>query len=156
MLQDPLLRLAALEAAGQERVPFTTGILIGACVGGGWGGGRSCVFRATKGQLSPLPALSLDTCPICAAAHPPACMHAAGIGEGRLDRLEALLHIRRLHRRYGHVQEVIIQNFVPKQGTAMAAWAAPPLSELLWTVAMARLLLGPQVRDRGFGCGGME
>lgn len=42
-------------------------------------------------------------------------------------------------------QEVIIQNFRAKQGTAMAAAPEPPLSELLWTVALARLLLGPKV-----------
>jgi FO synthase len=42
-------------------------------------------------------------------------------------------------------QEVIIQNFRAKQGTAMAASPEPPLSELLWTVALARLLLGPQM-----------
>lgn len=41
------------------------------------------------------------------------------------------------------LQEVIVQNFVPKQGTAMASSPRPPLSELLWTVAMARLVLGP-------------
>lgn len=42
-------------------------------------------------------------------------------------------------------QEVIIQNFRAKQGTAMAVSKEPPLSELLWTVAVARLLLGPEV-----------
>jgi FO synthase len=69
----------------------------------------------------------------------------AGIGETRLDRVEALLHIRGLHSRWGHIQEVIVQSFRAKQGTAMAAAPEPPLSELLWTVAVARLLLGPQV-----------
>lgn len=42
-------------------------------------------------------------------------------------------------------QELIIQNFVPKKGTAMEAAPRPPLSELLWTVAVARLLFGPEV-----------
>ncbi len=65
-----------------------------------------------------------------------------GIGETRVERLEALLAIRRLHERYGHIQEVIIQNFRAKPGTRMAAAPEPPLEELLWTCAAARLLLG--------------
>jgi FO synthase len=75
----------------------------------------------------------------------------AGIGESRVDRLRDLLHIRRLHRRYGHIQELIVQNFRAKRGTSMQAAPEPPLSELLWTVAAARLLLGPQARCCG-GC----
>lgn len=69
----------------------------------------------------------------------------AGIGESRRDRLHDLLSIRGLHRRYGHIQEVIVQNFRAKKGTAMAGAPEPPLSELLWSVAAARLLLGPGV-----------
>lgn len=42
-------------------------------------------------------------------------------------------------------QELIIQNFVPKKNTAMAAVAEPPFTELLWTVAVARLLFGPSM-----------
>ena len=45
------------------------------------------------------------------------------------------------HRRHGHVQEVIVQNFLPKPGTGMAAAPACPGEELLWTTAVARLLL---------------
>jgi FO synthase len=68
-----------------------------------------------------------------------------GIGESRADRLEALEAIAASHRRHGHVQEVIVQNFVPKPGTAM--WAAPacPPEEELWSLAVARLLLPPDV-----------
>jgi FO synthase len=68
-----------------------------------------------------------------------------GIGESRADRVEALEAIAASHRRHGHVQEVIIQNFVPKPGTAM--WAAPacPPEEELWALAVARLLLPPEV-----------
>ncbi len=66
-----------------------------------------------------------------------------GIGETRAERLEALLAIRDLHERYGHVQEVIVQNFRAKPGTKMAAHPEPPLEELLWTCAAARLVLGP-------------
>ena len=69
-----------------------------------------------------------------------------GIGERRADRLDALAAIAASHRRHGHVQEVIVQNFRPKPGTAM--WAAPacPPDEHLWTLAAARLLLPADVR----------
>jgi len=89
----PALRLATLAAAGEEQVPFTTGILI-------------------------------------------------GIGETRAERLDALHAIRELADRYGHVQEVIVQNFRAKPGTRMAGAAEPPLEELMWTIAAARLVLG--------------
>ncbi len=91
----PALRLETIAAAGEERVPFTTGILI-------------------------------------------------GIGETRVERLDALLAIRELADRYGHVQEVIVQNFRAKPGTRMASAPEPPLEELLWTIAVARLVLGPR------------
>src|SRR5512132_1591021 len=68
-----------------------------------------------------------------------------GIGESRVERLEALAAIAAAHRRHGHVQEVIVQNFRPKPGTAMAAAPAPPLEEYLWTIAAARLLLDPSI-----------
>src|SRR5436190_3997067 len=89
----PAARIATIEAAGEERVPFTTGILI-------------------------------------------------GIGETRTERLDALRAIRDLADRYGHVQEVIVQNFRAKQGTPMAHAPEPPLEELLWTIAVARIVLG--------------
>src|SRR6266508_6696440 len=92
----PAARLATIAAAGEERVPFTTGILI-------------------------------------------------GIGETRAERIEALVAIRRLAERYGHVQEVIVQNFRAKAGTRMADAPEPALDELLWTIAVARILLGPRV-----------
>jgi FO synthase len=90
----PAARLATLRAAGEARVPFTTGILI-------------------------------------------------GIGETRAERLEALWAIRELGASFGHVQEVIIQNFRAKAGTRMATAPEPTLDELLWTVAAARIVLGP-------------
>jgi FO synthase len=68
-----------------------------------------------------------------------------GIGESRADRLEALEAIAASHRRHGHVQEVIVQNFVPKPGTAMWAAAPCPPEEELWALAAARLLLPPEV-----------
>ena len=65
-----------------------------------------------------------------------------GIGETRAERLEALFAIRDLHRRYGHIQEVIVQNFRAKPGTKRAGAAEPDLDDLLWTIASARLILG--------------
>ncbi len=90
--KDPARRLATLEAAGEERIPFTTGLLV-------------------------------------------------GIGESRADRLATLEAIAASHRRHGHVQEVIVQNFLPKPGTAMHRSAACPTDEFLWTIAAARLVL---------------
>ena len=64
-----------------------------------------------------------------------------GIGESRADRLVALEAIADSHRRSGHVQEVIVQNFLPKAGTAMHRAPACPEDDYLWTVAAARLVL---------------
>jgi 7,8-didemethyl-8-hydroxy-5-deazariboflavin synthase CofG subunit len=66
-----------------------------------------------------------------------------GIGETRAERVEALLAIRELHARYGHVQEVIVQNFRVKPGIPMAGHPEPSFEELRRTLAVARLLLGP-------------
>jgi FO synthase len=65
-----------------------------------------------------------------------------GIGETRRERIAALLHLRELHHRHGHLQEIIVQNFRAKAGTRMAGHAEPALAEHLWTVAVARILLG--------------
>lgn len=92
----PAARLEVLRLAGEARVPFTTGLLI-------------------------------------------------GIGETRQERIDTLLAIRDLHARYGHVQEVIVQNFRAKSGTRMSAAPEPSLEEHLWTIAMARLILGPDM-----------
>ncbi|NMG76463.1 5-amino-6-(D-ribitylamino)uracil--L-tyrosine 4-hydroxyphenyl transferase CofH [Aromatoleum diolicum] len=66
-----------------------------------------------------------------------------GIGETRLERIEALLALRELHDIHGHLQEIIIQNFRAKPRTAMARAPEPELGEQLWTIAMARLIFGP-------------
>ena len=92
--KTPDRRLATLEAAGIERVPFTTGILV-------------------------------------------------GIGETRTERVDALLAIAASHARHGHVQEVIVQNFLPKSGTAMHRNEPCDPDEFLWTIAAARVILGP-------------
>jgi FO synthase len=87
--KHPAARLETLRLAGEARVPFTSGILI-------------------------------------------------GIGETRLERLEALQALAAAGRQ---LQEVIVQNFRAKPGTGMAAAPEPPLEELLWTIAVARLVL---------------
>ncbi|GAX85427.1 hypothetical protein CEUSTIGMA_g12843.t1 [Chlamydomonas eustigma] len=68
-----------------------------------------------------------------------------GIGETRQDRLLALLAIRDMHEEYGHIQEVIVQNFRAKKGTAMYNHPEPDLEELLWTVSAARIILGSEM-----------
>lgn len=90
----PAVRLATLERAGEARVPFTTGILI-------------------------------------------------GIGETRRERIESLLALRALHERHGHIQEIIVQNFRAKTDTLMRESPEPDLDDMLWTLAVARLVFGP-------------
>ncbi len=68
-----------------------------------------------------------------------------GIGDSRAERLRALEAIADSHRRHGHVQEVIVQNFLPKPGTAMHAHPPCPAEEHWWTIAVARLVLPPEV-----------
>jgi FO synthase len=68
-----------------------------------------------------------------------------GIGETHAERIHALLAIRELHERYGHIQEVIVQNFRRKPGIPMRDHAEPPIDDLLRTAAVARLLLGPDM-----------
>jgi FO synthase len=68
-----------------------------------------------------------------------------GIGETLRERAQSLLAIRDLHRRYRHVQEVIVQNFRAKPGTAMHRAPEPKAEEFLAVVATARVLLGPQM-----------
>ncbi|SDT23745.1 5-amino-6-(D-ribitylamino)uracil--L-tyrosine 4-hydroxyphenyl transferase CofH [Bradyrhizobium canariense] len=91
--KDPKLRLEMIDNAGANRIPFTTGLLI-------------------------------------------------GIGETRGERIQSLLALRRSHERFGHIQEIIIQNFRPKAGTLMANAPAASLDDQLWTVAIARLTFG--------------
>jgi 7,8-didemethyl-8-hydroxy-5-deazariboflavin synthase CofG subunit len=67
-----------------------------------------------------------------------------GIGESPQDRVDALLAIRDLHERYGHIQEVIIQNFRVKPEIPMRHWPEPSRGDMLRTIAVARLLM-PEV-----------
>jgi FO synthase len=64
-----------------------------------------------------------------------------GIGESLEDRVETLLAIRDLHERYGHIQEVIVQNFRVKPAIPMAHWPEPSRVDMLRAVAVARLLM---------------
>ena len=68
-----------------------------------------------------------------------------GIGETREERVESLLAIRDLHRRFGHIQEVIVQNFRAKSDTPMADTPDAAPDDLMWTTAVARLILGENV-----------
>lgn len=68
-----------------------------------------------------------------------------GIGETHAERVDSLLAIRDLHECYGHIQEVIIQNFRAKPGIPMRGHPEPTAGEMLRTVAVARLLLGPDM-----------
>ncbi len=68
-----------------------------------------------------------------------------GIGETRIERIESLLAIREVQERHGHIQEIIVQNFRAKPETKMAQAPEPDLDELLWTIAMARLIFEPSM-----------
>ena len=90
------------------------------------------------------PALRLETLRLAGeAAVPFTSGILIGIGETRGERIEALLALRDVHDAHGHIQEIIIQNFRAKPGTRMAAAPEPSLDELLWTIAVARILFGP-------------
>ena len=92
--KSPAVRLASIRHAGELRIPFTSGLLI-------------------------------------------------GIGESRRERVESLLALRELHEAFGHIQEIIIQPFRAKPGTRMATSPDVSDAELLWTLAVARLVFGP-------------
>jgi FO synthase len=68
-----------------------------------------------------------------------------GIGETRHERIEALLALRALHRQYGHIQEIIVQNFCAKPDTRMARAPEPDAADHLWTIAVARLVFGAEM-----------
>jgi FO synthase len=90
------------------------------------------------------PAVRLETIALTGeAAVPFTSGILIGIGETRAERIEALLALRRLHDRHGHIQEIIIQNFRAKPDTRMAEAPEPDLDDLKWTIAVARLIYGP-------------
>jgi len=92
----PSLRINTMAYAGEQKIPFTTGILV-------------------------------------------------GIGETWQDRVDSLVKINQLHQQYGHIQEVIVQNFCAKANTEMVNHVEPSLTEMLKTLAVARLLLDPSI-----------
>ncbi len=94
--KEPQRRLDTLNFAGELKIAFTTGILV-------------------------------------------------GIGETREDRIAALEAIAASHAKYGHVQEVIVQNFLPKPLTIMQHEKPCPQDEYLWSIAAARMILPPSI-----------
>lgn len=94
--KNPVSRIRTIEYAGELKIPFTTGILV-------------------------------------------------GIGETWEERVRSISKIKDLHEKFGHIQEVIIQNFIPKPGTKMATCTAPGLDEMIRTVKMARELLPSEI-----------
>lgn len=98
------------------------------------------------GSPDKLPQHRLSTLEEAGRAHVPITTGLLiGIGETRIERLETLIAIRDMHRRHNHIQEVIIQNFRAKPGTKMSAAAEPSLEEHLWSIAAARIVLGPEM-----------
>jgi FO synthase len=98
------------------------------------------------GSPDKLPAVRLETLRLAGElAVPFTTGILIGIGETRAERLDALAAIRDLHVQYGHIQEVIVQNFRAKPDTKLANADEPDLDDLLWTIAAARLILPDDV-----------
>ena len=98
------------------------------------------------GSPDKLPSLRMGTLESAGEARVPMTTGLlVGIGETRRERIESLLALRLLQEKYGHVQEIIIQNFRRKPDTKMANAAEPSVRELLWTIATARLIFGPNM-----------
>ena len=95
------------------------------------------------GSPDKIPAVRLQTLRDAGAARVPFTTGILiGIGETRRERIESLLAIRDIHREFGHVQEIIVQNFRAKPGTKMRLAPEPDLDDLLWTIAVTRILFG--------------
>ena len=98
------------------------------------------------GSPDKVPAVRLETMDLAGqSAVPFTTGILIGIGETRRERIESLLAIRAVHERHGHIQEVIVQNFRAKPDTKMARAPEPDLEELIWTIAAARLIFGPDM-----------
>ena len=72
-----------------------------------------------------------------------------GIGETIEERIQSLLDIKNLHKEYDHIQEVIIQNFIPKENTRMKKHSPASKEDLLWTLSAARIIFG---KDMNIQC----
>jgi len=131
--------MTADEIDGLRRVSASMGIMLESA------SSRLCEKGMPHyGSPDKLPHLRLETMALAGeAAVPFTTGILIGIGETRQERIESLLAIRRLHARYGHIQEVIVQNFRAKPRTRMAQAPEPDLEELVWTLAVARLIFGP-------------
>ena len=98
------------------------------------------------GSPDKLPARRLETIELAGKAGVPFTSGILiGIGETRLERIESMLALRDLHDKYGHLQEVIIQNFRAKADTVMAAAPEPDQDDLRWTIAVARIVFGAEM-----------
>jgi FO synthase len=98
------------------------------------------------GSPDKVPAVRLATIAAAGALNIPFTSGVlVGIGETRRERVETLLALRDLHAAQGHVQEIIVQPFRAKPGTRMAAHPDAPADELLWTIAVARIVFGPEM-----------
>src|SRR4030095_657182 len=98
------------------------------------------------GSPDKIPEVRLDTLRRAGAARVPFTSGILiGIGETRLERVESLLALRAVHAEHGHIQEIIVQNFRAKEGTKMSRAPEPDLDELLWTIAVARIICGPDM-----------
>lgn len=92
------------------------------------------------------PARRLETIRLAGAARVPFTTGILiGIGETAEERLDSLLVLRALHAEYGHLQEIIVQNFRAKSDTRMAEAEEPTLEDLMRTIALARLVFGPDM-----------
>ncbi len=101
---------------------------------------------AHHGSPDKAPPVRLATLEAAGKAHVPFTTGLLiGIGETRVERIEALIAMRSLHERYGHIQEIIIQNFRAKLGTRMVHAPEPTLDDHVWTIAAARLIFGPDM-----------
>jgi FO synthase len=95
------------------------------------------------GSPDKIPEVRLDTLRRAGAARVPFTSGILiGIGETRRERIESLLALRAVHAEHGHLQEIIVQNFRAKPATKMARAPEPDLDELLWTIAVARIVFG--------------
>ena len=132
--------LSAREMAGLREVSVSQGLMIetlAASVGEPGGAHFGCKTKEPRLRLRQLELAGRLRVPFTTGL-------LLGLGETRSDTIEALLRVRHSHERWGgHVQEVIIQPFRPKESTRMAESAAFPEDELLWSVAAAKLILGP-------------
>jgi len=133
--------MTASEIAGLRKVSASMGIMLESA------SSRLCARGMPHyGSPDKDPAVRLQTLELAGeAAVPFTSGILIGIGETRRERVESLLALRDVHSRHGHLQEVIVQNFRAKPGTLMASAPEPDLEELLWTIAVARLIFGPSM-----------